>query len=981
VAQAALTVIGYAAGFYVGGPVGGQIGAAIGAYVGGQVDPPKIQGARLDDLKLPRMEYGAPIPRLQGRCRMPGLPVWISGKREISTTSGGKGGGEPELTTYTYECDVLYLVADNEIDAVPRVWMNGELIYSALAASTGQTIGTSITTTRWTDIAVHTGAAGQSPDPIYEAAVGAGNAPAYRGRGTVMVQGLQLGNSGQLPVLTFEVMTDASSSTLWVETATHPAHNWEVISEPRVTWSMGGATASLVGTNTPSPNEHLVRTSTIVQGGKRYFEFWVFDSSSSATEVGWLEMLDGSGNLAGSNYSGNYTTANGTVNGSPTGGPGQQSWVGAGSVLMYAVDFVAGKYWVGKNGTWYGTGTGTPHPATGVDGKTHVLTGVDMRIHFTVYAGLPNISGTIVTTSEAFSYPVPSGYVAWASDAELATVWTPNDVGLDDVVSTLCTDAGLTAGQIDVTALSALSVVGVPLTTDAPQRATLEALAAAYYFEAVESDKLYFRTRGGAVAASITSDDMAAAEDAASEETPVALERGNDVEVPARWAVQYINADDDYQAGSVYSDRAVAQSADTRQMQLGLVLTPSRAQGLADTAALEARVAASRVSVQLSDKRPQLEPTDVLTLTDEQGISYRARITQETYAAGVRSLEGVLDDASVLASSGTTQASTPSVTVAPPARTELLSYTMLDIPLLRDADDTPGHYAAMRAATSGRWPGATLYISADNTTFSEVGTVTRQATGGETTTALGTWAGGNTFDETSTVTVDIGAGNTLASSTRDALLAGHTNAMLVGDEIIQFRTATYVSSGVYTLSGLLRGRRGTEWAQSGHAVGERVVLLADNGILRVDLAQAEVGLARYYKPVTIGRALSTVLAGQFTSTSARQLPFSPTDGRVARDTSNDATITWRRRTRLSHRLLAAGIDPPLGETAEAYEVAVYASGAFATVVRTISAATASASYTAAQQTADGLTPGATLYLRIYQISAAVGRGYSLEVSA
>ena len=99
-AQTALTIVGYAVGSYFGYP---QLGAAVGSYVGGQYEiaNTKIQGARLDDLRLPKFEYGSTIPRLWGRNRVPSAPIWMSSKREISTTTGGKGSAEPEVTTYS----------------------------------------------------------------------------------------------------------------------------------------------------------------------------------------------------------------------------------------------------------------------------------------------------------------------------------------------------------------------------------------------------------------------------------------------------------------------------------------------------------------------------------------------------------------------------------------------------------------------------------------------------------------------------------------------------------------------------------------------------------------------------------------------------------------------------------------------------------------------------------------------------------------
>lgn len=65
---------------------------------------------------------------------------------------------------------------------------------------------------------------------------------------------------------------------------------------------------------------------------------------------------------------------------------------------------------------------------------------------------------------------------------------------------------------------------------------------------------------------------------------------------------------------------------------------------------------------------------------------------------------------------------------------------------------------------------------------------------------------------------------------------------------------------------------------------------------------------------------------------------------------------------------------PLAEELEAYEVEILDG---ATVQRVLSTATTSVVYTAAHQTADWgapLGPGDTLDIRIFQLSALVGRG-------
>ena len=88
----------------------------------------------------------------------------------------------------------------------------------------------------------------------------------------------------------------------------------------------------------------------------------------------------------------------------------------------------------------------------------------------------------------------------------------------------------------------------------------------------------------------------------------------------------------------------------------------------------------------------------------------------------------------------------------------------------------------------------------------------------------------------------------------------------------------------------------------------------------------------------------------------------------------DLTIRWTRRSRsLAADTWGAG-DVPLAEDSEAYEVEIRDG---VTVKRTLTASTTSALYTAAQQIADWgvlLGLGSSLDIRIYQLSALMGRG-------
>src|SRR5690606_31082535 len=107
------TLVLGAAGAAIGGSIGGAIlgvstaaiGGMIGSAVGSVVDSwivaslapgQRIEGARLDTLRITSSTEGAVIPRLYGRMRLGGNIVWATDFREETRTSrqggGGKGG-------------------------------------------------------------------------------------------------------------------------------------------------------------------------------------------------------------------------------------------------------------------------------------------------------------------------------------------------------------------------------------------------------------------------------------------------------------------------------------------------------------------------------------------------------------------------------------------------------------------------------------------------------------------------------------------------------------------------------------------------------------------------------------------------------------------------------------------------------------------------------------------------------------------------
>ena len=549
-------------------------------------------------------------------------------------------------------------------------------------------------------------------------------------------------------------------------------------------------------------------------------------------------------------------------------------------------------------------------------------------------------------------------------------VLTSSAPALSSIVSDICTRAGLTAAQIDVTQLT--DTIDGYVTQRSTARVRIEQLMQAFYFDAVESDgKVKFVKRGGAAALTISEDDLAAHTYGGSIPDNLLTERKQEMELPVEVNVQYMDTTAAYQVNSQRSQRLITDSSNKMTLNFAISMDASKAKQISDVLMFDAWTARTSFGLMNGWKYSYLEPTDVIGVT-KGAYTYNVRIVEDDASGGVYNRSAVMDDASVYTQTANAAAPiSPSTTVS---SAPLLNLVLMDIPLLRDQDDGVGFYAAA-CAYSGTWSGEQTFKSNDGgATWSQSGrAILNEATVGTASTELGNFSSGNFFDELNSVTVVMLHG-TLSSDTELNVLNG-SNVALLGSEVIQFKSAELTAANTYKLTGLLRGRRGTEWAMSTHVVGDRFVMLSTTTTYIFDSSSSEYNLARKYRGVAIGGFLDDALDIDFTNTAVAQECYAPVQLGGGRNASNDIIINWVRRTRIGGAWNNYA-DVPLGETTEAYVVEIYSSGTYATLLRTISGLTSTTTtYTAAQQTADGLTPGNTVYFIVYQVSATVGNGY------
>jgi hypothetical protein len=116
----------------------------------------------------------------------------------------------------------------------------------------------------------------------------------------------------------------------------------------------------------------------------------------------------------------------------------------------------------------------------------------------------------------------------------------------------------------------------------------------------------------------------------------------------------------------------------------------------------------------------------------------------------------------------------------------------------------------------------------------------------------------------------------------------------------------------------------------------------------------------------------TALALPVTPQATALMPLSPVHLKAVRDV-NGITLSWIRRTRVDGDSWVGEV--PLGEDNEQYQLEILSG---TNVVRAVTTTTSSAFYASADELSDFGAPQASLAVRVVQLSATVGRGFTAQ---
>lgn len=560
-------------------------------------------------------------------------------------------------------------------------------------------------------------------------------------------------------------------------------------------------------------------------------------------------------------------------------------------------------------------------------------------------------------------------------------VATPSTTTLGDIVSKKCLSTNLlTAGDIDVTQLTDV-VRGYTDASTGPIRGSLEPLQLTWPFDVRQHGyKIQFVRRGGSYTTTINADDLDARGAGSAPGVRITEAREMNLQLPKQVNVKYKDSDREYAVGEQYAERLNTSAVNEVSYELAVVMNATEAAVAADVLLYMRWMERVDLSFSLPATYNLIESGDVVLLP-LNGSFASVRVVTVNYTTDNRlEITGKFANPSTYVSSavGVPSAVTGQTTISLPGVTE---YVLLDVPILHTAQLDPSFLVSMYGGSN--WQGGVLMRSDDSgTTWNDLqGFASPGGTVGTANNTIGS-VDSRTWDNASELSVTVVNGD-LYSATAEAVLNGSNYFAYGADgrwEIIAVQNCNLVSTNLYKLRDMLRGRYGTEWAMTTHQVGDKVVLLSVSDVTTIGMSAATIGSSRVYRGVTLDADISTAADRSFTYNGVNLKPYAPVHLHGARVVNSyDWKFTWVARSRTDGEW-RDGVSVVISEPVEAYELVVYSDNTYTTVKRTIAVSTPVATYTEAQQTTDFGGAQTNVYVRVYQLSSVVGLGYATEKS-
>lgn len=1044
--QIAGGVVGAVVGFYVGGPTGAYYGAMIGAGIGGYLDPPKgptVEGPRLNDLKVQTSTYGVIVPRVYGMMGISGNILWLENDKLKETVKkkkqGGKGGGSSStLKTYSYSATFALGLCEGTIAGVRRIWCGDRFIYDAGSDDLETIIASNEVAAGFK---IYYGTDDQMPDSRYEANVGIGNAPAFRGLAYIVFYDFQLadyGNSLQGAQFKVEVYKNGQSG------------NQIVLLDKEIQLETGGVINGVL-------TEDLYSCAYVASTGNS-------GGYGRDMTVGGQEIINDSvAPCPPYNHMGlkssdrrNYAFWHGPLNNYFTSRYG---------VLKPGETNQLYDYFIEKDKIVYfcGHGTETIKIVDYVEvssPESYRSYSVMPMIGHAVHGG--HLYGVSQDCTKIYTYDASSFILLNESDITPGIVLSTSIAnyvhafhdGVRYYIQAYAVGSAPVYAIDPGTGSSYLYFTAPEISPDFINRGAIRVFGDLFY-------RLY-TTNGGSgygrlkvfKVPSIEKSDAFVSDVINYEIELSSLLSASDIDVS-------LIADSiggyKISGGSLRQCLEPLQGAfpfDIRQHGYVLQCVPRGQNPLASIAVEEFVVALDgsstmlEVSREMDSQLPARTNIKYIDASREYDIAeqYSERVNTKAINRVDRefpiamSANKAAQVAEMLEFSPWVERSTYKFTIPPaligvepadvievtaeealyefrlietnenpdgsiectarPNRASLWSssaaggeapgtngtigvagstiFVPLDIPLVDETLQNASGFVGVATGYASAWPGAVIFRSSDSgQTWSDIQGVAGKGTIGKARGALA--ASNATLIDQSSIIIDLLSGE-ISSITRDQMLSGQNYAAYGAHgrwEIVRFQNADLQADGSYLVSAFVRGEFGTEWATGLHAASDWFVLLSDPDNQFIAMQTSSIGQQMIYRGVTNGADLLSTDDQPFTYSAVNLECLSPVYARGTRDGSGNFSGSFTRRSRLSGTWWSTGTSSPVGESVESYEIDVMSG---VTVKRTIASSSESFTYSAANQATDFGSVQSAITFRIYQMSAIVGRGYPLEVT-
>ena len=390
--------------------------------------------------------------------------------------------------------------------------------------------------------------------------------------------------------------------------------------------------------------------------------------------------------------------------------------------------------------------------------------------------------------------------------------------------------------------------------------------------------------------------------------TGFSRQRGGEPVLPVR-VLRYYDLDRDYLPGSQRaSGQAIAGQPQT--IELPASLSAAGALQLIERAARRANWTRQAISWRVAQLDPRVRPGTTVTLPDKPGL-WRVR----SWEWGEHGVDLSLVRMPLHGGTSSTWADPGRLNRTPDLAIGRTGLAVCELPWDGASPTAPLVLAVASSAEPG-WRGASLYLDRGDGALEPLGPTGRKRGVIGTAKTVLPCASPLLFDRSESVDISLIPQDLMLTSASLRQLDMGANRAVLGEEIIQFADAQPLGGGNWRLSGLWRGRGGTENAVGQHHAGEPFILLDGTGTVLDPLTVA--GLANA-EVAALGIADPDPVTAKIMLKGIGTRPLSPVHGRWDRRDDGSFRLSWTRRARGAW-LWLDGVETPLAEQVEGYEI-------------------------------------------------------------